>query len=194
MSLPGDVLIPVSGPCQSTLAPRTTTSRWLNNQSAAAECPVDDAPHVIPAICHWPSVVRRSDSSGASNTSWSSCPRTTERRLSATRTLGRRSPVRPWPSSSSMSRSSKEGTQPMLCAETPPMRTGTPSDWRARFSRAGRNSAIRGTIQKCSVDQARPNTSPATSSPHKTSRTARDSQGLSRTSVGGQVGEDDTNV
>ena len=182
------------GPCQCSCAPRTTTSRWLSSQSAAGESWPEVGCQSIPAICHWPLANRRSVSSGASSTSWSSLPCTTDCRLSATCTLGRCRPGRPCGSCSSMSLSSKDGTQPVLWAETPPMRTGTPRDCRARLSRAGRNSAIRGTIQKCSVAQARPKTSPATSKPHKTSRTTRASQGRSGASVGGQVGEDDTNV
>ena len=48
-----------------------------------------------PATCQRPSALSRTSSSGASSTSWSSCPSKAERRLSATRTWGRCSAGRP---------------------------------------------------------------------------------------------------
>jgi GT2 family glycosyltransferase len=59
---------------------------------------------------------------------------------------------------------SKEGIQPVDCADKAPMRTGTPMVCWAKRSTAGRYSAISGTIHKCRTPQAKPSNKPSTKS------------------------------
>ena len=102
-----------SSSVQCTVPPRTITSRWANSQSALWLSPCGLLFNNSPATCQWPCTVRRTSSSGLSSTSCSRLRLSTERTLMATNTRGRRKAVRPCVSSSSISRNSKEGAQPV---------------------------------------------------------------------------------
>ena len=137
--------------------PRTTNSPWAKNQSEAAlPLPAPAPLKSSPATKMRPPASRRTSSCAPSI---SSCSKrrssdSSERGESAANTRGRRSAGRWFASSSSTSRSSNEGTQPLDRTSIRPMRTGTPSARLARCSIGSRHCWMWGRMPQWRVSQA----------------------------------------
>ena len=137
--------------------PRITNSCCLKNQSAMALPPSALAlPTWSPATKILPCGSRRSSSWAPSISSCSkrSSNDSSERGEIAANTRGRLSAARFWASSTTTSRSSSEGTQPLARTSIWPMRTGTPSALLALVSIGSRHCWMWGRIAQCNASQA----------------------------------------